>query len=373
MTPPCALCQRGCSVCRFFFTYRRRDRSGKKSRRRAGGSGATHAYRCITQHAPRTHRPSRPVSSIGNHRGRSEGRQSHAAEGWQTAYATSMTPPCALSSILQHADAGALCAVLFLLQTRPVSENRSCRDLGFGATHAHRTARPTHTLHIAPPVASIDSLGMIAVQHRSNTPSSSGKAAAAAASAAALVARAKFIIFLNPHLTSQRLVRSYFLFFNVLDFFSTSKPFFFNMEQTSERSDDVSPYLTVSCTHVPVTNFPECLPTASVYLIQIFFPPWCLYCVYWCVGASTLVHQMQPKEHGFRPRGRLWRPVFSGTTLPASKTVLNSSSLLVICLLIAPGVTGITGCYDRRLVVAEVPPYTFENIGYLHGTRQGIN
>ena len=82
---------------------------------------------------------------------------------------------------------------------------------------------------------------------------------------------------------------------------------------------------------------------------------------------------MQPKEHGFRPRGRLWRPVFSGTTLPASKTVLNSSSLLVICLLIAPGVTGITGCYDRRLVVAEVPPYTFENIGYLHGTRQGIN
>ena len=42
-----------------------------------------------------------------------------------------------------------LCAVFFLLQTRAVGE-KSTRALGSGATHAHRTARPTHALHNAP-------------------------------------------------------------------------------------------------------------------------------------------------------------------------------------------------------------------------------
>ena len=60
-----------------------------------------------------------------------------------------MTPPCALLTILQHVDAGALCAVPFLLQTRLVSEKTCRRALGLGATHAHRIARHTHTLHIA--------------------------------------------------------------------------------------------------------------------------------------------------------------------------------------------------------------------------------
>ena len=55
--------------------------------------------------------------------------------------------------------------------------------------------------------------------------------------------------------------------------------------------------------------------------------------------------------------------------LPASKAFLSSWSLVVICLLIASGVTGITGWYDNRLVVPEVPLYKFENIGYLQGTR----
>ena len=39
----------------------------------------------------------------------------------------------------------------------------------------------------------------------------------------------------------------------------------YNEEQTSERSDEVSPYLTVSCTRVPVRKFPERLPTAWAY------------------------------------------------------------------------------------------------------------
>ena len=55
--------------------------------------------------------------------------------------------------------------------------------------------------------------------------------------------------------------------------------------------------------------------------------------------------------------------------LPASKTVLSSWSLVVICPPIAPDATGITGWYDNRLVVPEVPLYKFENIGYLQGTR----
>ena len=44
-------------ICVLFFFLRP---VSEKSRRRAVGSGATHAYRCIAQHAPRTHCPSRP-------------------------------------------------------------------------------------------------------------------------------------------------------------------------------------------------------------------------------------------------------------------------------------------------------------------------
>ena len=59
---------------------------------------------------------------------------------------------------LKHADAGALCAVLFLLQTRAVSE-KSDRALG---SEACDRATPTR-------MASIDSLRMTAVEHRAQT------------------------------------------------------------------------------------------------------------------------------------------------------------------------------------------------------------
>ena len=38
-------------------------------------------------------------------------------------------------------------------------------------------------------------------------------------------------------------------------------------QQTSERTDDVSPYLMVNCAKVPVRKFPERLPTGCHYLI----------------------------------------------------------------------------------------------------------
>ena len=41
----------------------------------------------------------------------------------------------------------------------------------------------------------------------------------------------------------------------------------------------------------------------------------------------------------------------------------------MICPLIDTGDTGITGSYDRRLVVPEISLYKFENIGYIQGTR----
>ena len=79
-------------------------------------------------------------------------RQSHAAEGWQVGRVQMQHRwhRHLLCRLLQHADAGALRDVVFLLQTRPVREKRSRRAVGSGAAHAHRTARPTHTLHIVP-------------------------------------------------------------------------------------------------------------------------------------------------------------------------------------------------------------------------------
>ena len=70
--------------------------------------------------------------------------------------------------LMQHADAGALCAVLFLLQTRAVSE-KSDGALGSGACdRASRTphSTPTH-------MASIGILRMTSVEHRAHTRSSS--------------------------------------------------------------------------------------------------------------------------------------------------------------------------------------------------------
>ena len=70
--------------------------------------------------------------------------------------------------LVQHADAGALCAVLFVLQTRAVSEKVIvlCALGRVTPPYAHRTARPTH-------IASFHSLRMTAVEHRAHTRSSS--------------------------------------------------------------------------------------------------------------------------------------------------------------------------------------------------------
>ena len=48
----------------------------------------------------------------------------------------------------------------------------------------------------------------------------------------------------------------------------------------SERSHEVSPYVTVSCTQVPVRKIPERLLTAWAYLINCFFLPCVLVCVW---------------------------------------------------------------------------------------------
>ena len=91
--------------------------TSEKSRLRVVGPGATHTRILLhsTPHAHTAHRAA--VASIDSHRGRGEGRQRHAAEGSQGADATSMAPPCALSTATAaHADAGALRAAFFLLQ-----------------------------------------------------------------------------------------------------------------------------------------------------------------------------------------------------------------------------------------------------------------
>ena len=87
--------------------------------------------------------------------------------------------------LLQHADAGALCAVLVLLHTRAVSE-KSDRALGSGACD-----RPTRTPHSTPHANGVNW-----------QPSHECHRAAAAAAAAA--------VFLNPHLASKPFVCSYF-------------------------------------------------------------------------------------------------------------------------------------------------------------------
>ena len=82
-----------------------------------------------------------------------EGRQCHAAESWQGADAASTTPTCVSWLLMQHADAGALRADIFLRQTRSVSGN-SCRTLGSGACGT--CDRTTRTPHGTPHVQGVD-------------------------------------------------------------------------------------------------------------------------------------------------------------------------------------------------------------------------
>ena len=73
----------------------------------------------------------------------------YTAEGWQGADATSITPPCALSTAAACLRGCSVCC-LFLLQTRAISEE-SGGALSTGACdRATRTARRTHALHSTP-------------------------------------------------------------------------------------------------------------------------------------------------------------------------------------------------------------------------------
>ena len=130
----------------------------------------------------------------------------------------------------------------------------------------------------------------------------------------------------------------------------------------------------VACVQLLVRKFQEHLPTAWAYLIKLFLFPLsvCLSVVCACIEVwpshTTNAEPVSPLATSVEA------PIFAlHLPLPASKTVLSSWSLLVTCPLIAPGVTGITGWYDNRLVVPEVPgttyesttAYMYDNIGYI--------
>ena len=106
-----------------------------------------------------------------------------------------------------------------------------------------------------------------------------------------------------------------------------------NEEQNSERSDDVSPYLTVACVQVPVRNFPERFPTAWLYLIKLFLLPLSVCaCIEVCPSHTTNAEPISPLLTSVEAPYYTRHP-----PLPASKTVLGSWSLVVICTRIARG------------------------------------
>ena len=128
---------------------------------------------------------------------------------------------------------------------------------------------------------------------------------------------------------------------------------YYNEQQTSERSD-VPPLsngrLCVgACEKIPRTFahsvglFIKNILTSPVYPhIRVSV---CL-CIEVRPSHTTNAEQISPLVTSVEVPYYDFHP-----PLPASKTVLSSWSLVVICPLIAPGVTGITGWYDNRLVV----------------------
>ena len=86
-----------------------------------------------------------------------------------------------------------------------------------------------------------------------------------------------------------------------------------NEEQNSERSDSgatkslrIKRSVMSRITWEIPRTFANRVPLFNLIVITS------LVCCFVC--ASTLVHRTPPNEHGFRPRARLWRPLFSGTT-----------------------------------------------------------
>ena len=131
---------------------------------------------------------------------------------------------------------------------------------------------------------------------------------------------------------------------------------FGNEKQTSERSDDFSPLSNGRLCAGARAKFPRTFAHSvglnnKIVLSSLVCT--CVYtCVYWCVcievwsshtpnaaPISPLVTSVEPPYYALHP------------PLPASEPVLSSWNLVVLCPLVAPGVTGITDRYDNRLVV----------------------
>ena len=164
-------------ICVLFFFLRP---VSEKSRRRAVGSGATHAYRCIAQHAPRTHCPSRPG---GVEWQPSRPRQRPAKScGAGLAGCRCNVDDTALCFV-DYCSGCCVCCSFHAVHATGRQKKLSCFGLWGDTCTAHSTPH-AHTAH-RPPVASIDSLRM--TDCRTAYITHSGRAAAAAA---ALVARA---------------------------------------------------------------------------------------------------------------------------------------------------------------------------------------
>ena len=144
--------------------------------------------------------------------------------------------------------------------------------------------------------------------------------------------------------------------------------------QTPSRSDHVSLYLTVSCAQAPVRNFPESLPTGShytIYEVFIFSSRVCVgVLVCWCVQRGlALSHHQRGADFG--REGVCGGPYFCDPSTPAR--VQHRFEFVELGREMSSNCptrhTGITGSYDNRLVIPEVPLYKFEDIEYLQGTR----
>ena len=89
-----------------------------------------------------------------------------------------------------------------------------------------------------------------------------------------------------------------------------------NEEQTSERSDNVCPYLMVACVQVPVRKFPERLCTAWRYFKKCSFFPCVCTCafMYLCIGVSVhlaLSFERHQRATDLDPGGICGGPLFA--------------------------------------------------------------
>ena len=149
---------------------------------------------------------------------------------------------------------------------------------------------------------------------------------------------------------------------------------FSNEEQNSQRSLSLSKSRLCPAAHEKIAwTFAN---SVGLFLKIVISSLVCL-CVCMRIGLCALrfVPSTLPTRNGFfslvtsvKTHFYVFHP-----PLPASKAVLCSWSLVVICAPIAPGVTGITGWYDKKFVVPDTKHYIrdhrsiymYENIGYV--------